>query len=107
MAVLKAAKFRDPKIHNLRKEWVCRGRCDEDVLRLDIAVDDVRPVGRAERVCCLHANVEHLRKGQRPLPASGVEALPRQILHYDVAMPRRKMVEIEESDDVRVYHTRD
>ncbi len=75
---------------------------DEDVLRLDVAVDDAAAVRGAERAGDLDRVGERLVDGQRARPADAVlERLPLDVLEDDVGA-LVVLARVDHADDVRV-----
>ena len=80
---------------------------DEDVLRLDVAVDDAAPVRGAERAGDLDRVGDRLVDRQAPEPADPVlERLALDVLEDDVGAPVL-LARVDHADDVRVRELRD
>ncbi len=75
---------------------------DEDVGRLDVAVDDARAVRGLDRTGQLYAGPQHLFDGE-PLPLGpGREVGRRVVLHDEVGAAVGKRLAAEDLDDVGV-----
>ena len=94
-----------PSLNNLRQAEVGHlhppAAVQQDVLRLDVAVDDALVVGVLEGVANLRHDGQRLARrdpaGAQQLP----QAHPVHILHQQVIDPVR-LAELEEGDDVRM-----
>ena len=81
---------------------------EEDVLRLDVAVDDALVVGGVQGAADLAPDVDHLLDRQ---PADAAQALVQILafeeLHDDERRPIVVAIEVGDLDDVRVAQRRD
>ena len=75
---------------------------DEDVVRLEVAVDDALFVRRLERVDDLQEHVERARHRHAPLLHALAERLALQPLHHEVRAPVGQHAEREDVDEVRM-----
>ncbi len=92
----------DAEVHDLRLTAVA----DEDVRRLDVAMDDAVLVRVREPAAGLGDDVELLPEGQRIAPNAILEILPLQILHRDEGSSLLVVAEVVDGDDVRVLESR-
>ncbi len=79
--------------------------CDEDVRRLDIAVNDSLGVRRFQRIRNLKANANDLVRGQRFAMHHHAQRLPFQQLHADI-MPALVLPNFINRADVRMIQRR-
>jgi hypothetical protein len=80
----------------------------EDVLRLDVAVDDVFFVGGVECRANLAGDVDHLGQGQLADPTQSlVQVLAFEQLHDDKRRAVFVLVEVSDLDDVGMAQRRD
>ena len=79
---------------------------DEDVFRLDVAMDDAFVVGELQGV----ADLRHDRQGLLGLYVAGPDRLPQvdavDVLHDEVELAVRRAAEIVDGDDVRMAEPR-
>jgi hypothetical protein len=99
------AELGDAKINDLHRSSGAGQQ--EDVVRLQIAVDDSLAVRRRDGVCHPEQDGRRFRVRQ---PASRVEVLPQgealQALHHDVGMPARMDVAIQDPNNAFVLDHR-
>ena len=92
----------EPEVEHLR---VPPGQ-DEDVVRLDVAVDDARGVRGAQRVCDLDRELEH-PLGRRPSRGKlRLQRLALQVFLHDESHPRVVLANVVDGGDVRMVETR-
>src|SRR5689334_5254664 len=91
-------KLRETKVENLRAVLVA----DENVRRLDVAVDDALRMRRVERIGQLDGDVEQVLDFQRSAVDAIAEALAPERLHHDV---RRALVVADVEDRADTWMT--
>ena len=86
----------DTEIEDLRDEAVIRRLRQEDVVRLDVAMNDSRLVRALQSTRDLRENSDGLRKRQ-PLHAMQISAkrFPLEVLHHDVRRSVRQLAAVE------------
>ena len=78
---------RDPEVQHLHAGSGTRER-DDDVVRLDVAMDDVLLVRRVQRTADLRENLRYRRRGQRPvLLDEAPEGVTLHQFHHEVHHP--------------------
>lgn len=76
---------------------------EQDVPRLDVAVQGARPVGRLERTGHLDAEPEHVAPVERTVPADAqIQRCVGVVLHHDERKALGRGPDLEDVDDVRV-----
>ena len=104
--VVPVEQLRDAEVEQLDELGPVRGRHDDHVIRLEIAVHDTYGMCGAQAVADLHQDGEragHVDSGPRPFP----EALPAQQLHDDEGRAIFDLDEVRDVDDIAMANAID
>jgi hypothetical protein len=96
------AHLREPEVDHLHEVAARAHRLEDDVLRLQVAVDDLEVVSFGERRHHLHQDVDDAREGEQPVFVRDArEVSPAQVLHHQVELAA-VAAEVDDPDRVRV-----
>ena len=96
----------DAEVDHLRVRLAVVGR-DEDVRRLDVAVDETLRVGVLDGVADLGEELEPRLDGQLVAVAVLRDRRARDEVHHEVGPSRRRRPRVDDARDVRVVHHRE
>ena len=100
-AVVDGEQLGDAEVEHLGEVGIARPLDQEDIVRLEVAVDDAAGMGRGQRMADALHDVERARERR---PRLGEEQLreraPLEPLHHEIGGPVLELPEVEDLDDV-------